>query len=43
MSRLDKETIVNKQSRFKYDTKNRKQKEKRNERIALYRVCKRKI
>lgn len=35
MSRLDKETIVNKQSRFKYDTKNRKQKEKRNERITL--------
>ena len=35
MSRLDKETIVNQQSRFKYDTKNRKQKEKRNERITL--------
>ena len=35
MSRLDKETIVSKQSRFKYDTKNRKQKEKRNERITL--------
>lgn len=35
MSRLDKETIVSKQSRCKYDMKNRKQKEKRNERITL--------
>ncbi len=35
MSRLDKEKIVNKQIQCKYDTKNRRQKEKRTERITL--------